>query len=380
MSSSRGFRAGVRPVQAGATDCRAIDPFREPGLDGAKLSAHFFERCFGTLALVATLGVAVSSCANEPEEAEWFCSESSEGCRCELTSSPFAGHGASSRLEQCSFFGCCFARSHQDEELQASCECIPGATALSCGLIASAVRAAPVEQCPPGAPLSAPPGPACALEGEKCAGEELRERDRTGCCEGLVCAPDVEGTQRCRNGTEREQELYLSCLEVVEVSEERLELLTPALRTSVGTFELERVPEVEVEFGPGQCLLALRVSVGGVSAPGRDAECHLEIRVSEAEGGFEVGLSVEFEGCEGYTGERGAGSASRSRSAPVSFIEEAVSCESREVVEAACRVGTYDFLLDGAIGSDLGTVTFEDQLLRFSGSFCGAVREACRAP
>ncbi len=121
------------------------------------------------------------------------------------------------------------------------------------------------------------------------------------------------------------------------------------------------------------------MSVDGVLASGQDAEGpRIRIRVTEEEGGLVVGLGGDFEGCEGYTGEPGGGSVSLSVGAPLSFTQEAVSCESE--FSTACRVGTYDFRLDGTSRGDLDAVTFDDQLLRFSGSFCGPIDGACRAP
>ncbi len=168
----------------------------------ALLSGHCFKRWTGTLALVGAV-VAASSCASEQSDLEWSCSESREGCHCELTSSPFAGKGASPRLEQCSYFGCCWALSHQEDELRASCECRPYSTFECAGAMSGAIIAAgatPVDQCPPGAPLSGPPGPACAWKAKSAVGNARGEQRLIGCCEGLVCAPDVEGNQRCRTG------------------------------------------------------------------------------------------------------------------------------------------------------------------------------------
>jgi hypothetical protein len=210
----------------------------------------------------------------------------------------------------------------------------------------------------------------CAAEGEDCSRDYLIANGLDRCCDS-ACLPNGDGRRTCRNAVDPFEYVHLNQCTTALEGEPFLEPVVPALRTSVGAFEFERVTAYSFSLGPGGCVSGLSVTL---LAAGE--QCSVFLHASPAGDSFVVDeLRASLGECAGYTGADPAGRFEALGETPVTLEVYGLGCEGSPPSDQTCFGGEFAFTFDGQVeGSELA---FEEQLVVLSGALCGETSGGC---
>ncbi len=231
-----------------------------------------------------------------------------------------------------------------------------------------------MSQCPPPgeAPSDAIGG--CIAEGQSC-----RFGQPGDCCSGTVCRPNSDGVRVCQTATSSDLALSKQCARVAKSKELRqLELLTPTLRTSIGTISLPSVSYARPGVGPNGCLNAWQVTLGEAGSCGLDITTELQAGKLVA-----TWIHGNIDGCPGAQPNPNPTSDSlygffATYDPAIDPTFQGLACDTGSIYETYCVAGTFDFHIRE---TKLNAVGFEDQHLIVRGGSCSASPEgACPSP
>jgi hypothetical protein len=283
---------------------------------------------------------------NPSSSGAWMCIESDTQCDCEPLV-PGADSG-SARRDACYVGNCCLLSNPGTRSASCTCFDFEGRCEAEAR---SRQDTRAVERCPPGAAPAA-----CAAAGENCRPEYLEQQGLRGCCEGMLCRPNVEGVPVCEPVSPEEYECERVALGSLGY---RLQVETPVIRTSVGEMSLDELTSVYAETGPDGCLATITISVGAIE------NCSLTISASTY---FTSSFDALMYGCPGFTGDASLGGVTSMGGTPDGVVVDAVTCE--RLPSTYCLSGTFAFELPDYFEMPYGLV-FEDEYLVLRGVICG---------
>jgi hypothetical protein len=169
----------------------------------------------------------------------------------------------------------------------------------------------------------------------------------------------------CQAASEEQVALAERCDDVARSSTlHELEVLTPAVRTSLGELRVDQARYAYNSVGPSGCLNGLTMTIGT-----DDSGCSFDFTVELVDGALAVtDFFALVDGCEGFEGGAGNSVVLGDAPLPFSFGFDGLACDGHLIFESYCSAGTFDFHLQGAVDE----VTFEDQVLSLRGVVCSA--------
>lgn len=330
---------------------------------------------WGALAAVAAL--ALGGCSGDDgdglrgsRERQWdYCSQGSDGCRCEVLAPGWESSGFGEQA--CSGFNCCLLTENPDESTAVRCECFDAAG--SCEAEAESRRGAMrVDACPPGDEVIAGAPTECAAKGENCRDDYLAQQDLSGCCEGTVCLANEDQVPVCQEATDEQQALARVCDDVARTDEIRsLEVTEGNVSSSAGELAFDSVGFTTEQVGPGGCLTSLTMRFDQRDS----ALCNFELEAQQRAGQWEVvQLYAPISDCAGYVpgmSLTGLLLVDDPSQLPIDFTFEGLACDGRLIFESYCVAGRFDWHINGVIEG----ITFDDSHLVAEGVLCSTEPE-----